>query len=412
MFALVCSLCHVILIAMFANSEAYNQTMHFTCNSCKLEFSDLDGQKTHMRSEWHRYNLKRRVAQLPPVDEVTFETKVSVHAVDSVSETGPSERQSKKEIRRLAKEAIVEKRRQLLQQSLKSGSPQTARNISSEPVPHEIESDVNTAMDRLNLSELKERDEEELILEKINNKVDIPITTCLFCQRKENSSFQSVEENLSHMRIQHGLYVPEKDYLADIDGLLNYLGQKIGYGNVCLCCLYQGKDIVAVRDHMQRKRHMKIPYETEDERLEISDFYDFSLTYNSAETGDDNEWEDVSEGSGTEEDDDFTEDLINVQNDVIYRDGLNLILPSGAVLGNRAYARYYRQNLPPDRILSEGQGTVIAAESRHMLHIKDHRAAATQKRAWVRQKKREDINDRRSAKFINNQPHFRDPLLQ
>jgi hypothetical protein len=32
-----------------------------TCNSCNTEFKDDSDQKLHYKSEWHRYNLKRKV---------------------------------------------------------------------------------------------------------------------------------------------------------------------------------------------------------------------------------------------------------------------------------------------------------------------------------------------------------------
>jgi Zinc-finger double-stranded RNA-binding len=32
-----------------------------TCNACNKEFEDEVEQKEHYRSEWHRYNLKRKV---------------------------------------------------------------------------------------------------------------------------------------------------------------------------------------------------------------------------------------------------------------------------------------------------------------------------------------------------------------
>lgn len=32
-----------------------------TCNACNKEFEDEGEQKLHYRSEWHRYNLKRKV---------------------------------------------------------------------------------------------------------------------------------------------------------------------------------------------------------------------------------------------------------------------------------------------------------------------------------------------------------------
>ena len=246
--------------------------------------------------------------------------------------------------------------------------------------------------------------------------MEIPPTTCLFAHPKYNHNFDTIDENIEHMFKQHGLYIPERKYLIDKQGLLEYLGEKIGFG-FCIVCNYQGRTAEAAREHMQQKRHMRIPYETEDEKLEISKFYDFSSTYDNNVVvvdgngeEEDGDWEDVSGEEEDDEDDD--EELPPVERDAIYQHGNELHLPSGAVVGHRSMARYYRQNLAPDRELSEGQGTVIAAETRHMLTLKDREELATKKRTWKKEKKMEDLNDRRAAKFINNQPHFRDPLLQ
>lgn len=51
--------------------------MQYTCNSCNLAFPAPEDQRVHMKSDWHRYNLKRRVAELPPIDENLFNSKVS-----------------------------------------------------------------------------------------------------------------------------------------------------------------------------------------------------------------------------------------------------------------------------------------------------------------------------------------------
>ena len=47
-------------------------------------FADKDGgeglaaelQKAHYKTDWHRYNLKRRVADLPPVSAENFQQRV------------------------------------------------------------------------------------------------------------------------------------------------------------------------------------------------------------------------------------------------------------------------------------------------------------------------------------------------
>lgn len=47
----------------------------FTCISCKVAFGTAEAQRLHYQSDWHRYNLKRKVADLPPVDLAQFQQK-------------------------------------------------------------------------------------------------------------------------------------------------------------------------------------------------------------------------------------------------------------------------------------------------------------------------------------------------
>ena len=164
---------------------------------------------------------------------------------------------------------------------------------------------------------------------------------------------------------------------------------------------------------MLSKSHCRVPYELEDEKLEISEFYDFSRTYqdhpdNLAEgddAGNEEDWEDV----GSDEDDEDDED---VPQEYLYNDGVELHLPTGMKIGHRSLQRYYRQNLKPEAVLTEGQGTLIAAETRHFATVFDPKQVATQKRVWQTEVKDKKRNDKRAAKFINNQPHYRDQLLQ
>jgi len=49
----------------------------FTCLSCSIAFLSADEQREHYRSDHHRYNMKRRVAGLPPISALVFNQKVS-----------------------------------------------------------------------------------------------------------------------------------------------------------------------------------------------------------------------------------------------------------------------------------------------------------------------------------------------
>ncbi|KAJ1678435.1 pre-60S factor rei1, partial [Spiromyces aspiralis] len=38
----------------------------YTCLTCQIAFHTAIEQRNHYRTDWHRYNLKRKVAGLPP----------------------------------------------------------------------------------------------------------------------------------------------------------------------------------------------------------------------------------------------------------------------------------------------------------------------------------------------------------
>jgi pre-60S factor REI1 len=48
----------------------------FTCMACQVAFRSGEGQRNHYRSDWHRYNLKRKVADLPPIALAQFDQKL------------------------------------------------------------------------------------------------------------------------------------------------------------------------------------------------------------------------------------------------------------------------------------------------------------------------------------------------
>ena len=52
-------------------------TTSYSCISCRVSFVDGDYQRSHYKSDWHRYNLKRKVAELPPVTKEAFEEKLA-----------------------------------------------------------------------------------------------------------------------------------------------------------------------------------------------------------------------------------------------------------------------------------------------------------------------------------------------
>lgn len=116
---------------------------------------------------------------------------------------------------------------------------------------------------------------------------------CLFCP----THTASVDLAVQHMASQHSFFIPDRDNLIDLSGLLSYLGEKVTIGNLCLYCPDGGKEfgsVDAARRHMIDKSHCKVAYESNEDRAELMDFYDNGVE----------EWEDMegSDGDAEEED--------------------------------------------------------------------------------------------------------------
>lgn len=63
------------------------------CALCKVTFRDVADQRQHVRSDFHRYNLKLQIKQLPPIDEATFVKKIG-ELDESISGSDSSESES------------------------------------------------------------------------------------------------------------------------------------------------------------------------------------------------------------------------------------------------------------------------------------------------------------------------------
>lgn len=226
---------------------------------------------------------------------------------------------------------------------------------------------------------------------------------CLFCAQVSSS----LDDNLAHMSGEHSFFIPDAEYLVDPSGLIVYLGEKVAVANICIYCSGRGREfhtLDAVRKHMIDKSHCKIAYDTENDMLEISDYYDFSSSYPDAEewqrqkeekrrakkekkaataasSGAAEEWEDVDDDSGGEvdevvdeppsssteeqqqdEDDDDNDDDSSSDTDslpenqlTIGDSHLELVLPSGSRIGHRSMRRYYAQSFSSSRAARGGK---------------------------------------------------------
>lgn len=122
---------------------------------------------------------------------------------------------------------------------------------------------------------------------------EVPMNRCMFC----NYDSPSFKLNVMHMTKFHGMFIPEQSYLVDLEGLVRYLYEKIISLHECLYCHKLKGSASGIQTHMRDKGHCMIAFSSEEEMVEVGQFYDFSSTYSDDEnaSNDDNDIEDANE---------------------------------------------------------------------------------------------------------------------
>ncbi|KLT39997.1 hypothetical protein CC85DRAFT_166770 [Cutaneotrichosporon oleaginosum] len=418
----------------------------FTCISCRIAFETAEEQRSHFGTDWHRYNMKRRVANLPPVAAQAFNDKVIERREQNAVRPDPRGMFCPSCNKAFSSENsfrshVVSKKHRDREASLAQGRlHQADQGSSAAPVTevvglqgeHASDIDMPSTDNRLETCLVEDIDDDsdtgvdsDIEARIAASRRRISPNDCLFCNYRSTDP----ATNFEHMSRAHSFFIPDRDLLVDVSGLLAYLGEKVAIGNLCLFCPNGGKEfgsLAAVRKHMIDKGHCKIAYDTNEDRAELADFYDFEGEFLS----DQSDWEDV--------DQDGSEDRSDDEVPRIAGDGLSLVLPSGRVLGHRSLKVYYAQRLRPapadahdpvrakvaavrQRLADPGAALVPVAGGhgafgRGLDMVKARNAgeakwAKKQGKAFKDQKAREHFRTKVGFRN-NNQQHFRDPLLQ
>lgn len=331
----------------------------YTCITCQVIFKTADLQREHYKLDWHRYNLKRKVASIPPLTIEEFEQRAKEHR-EQAENAGRDESvyckccsklfntknsynnhlNSKKH--KLAEEkssvdqgSTSEKKeeRQLERDESHSDSNSFEKIEPSKagpPLPDKfvvVNADKDSGDDDIETdSEIEELDSDEWEECRIKGSDSlIKPRDCLFCGHHS----KNMVKNLKHMSETHSFFIPDVEYCSDVKGLLLYLGEKISQGFMCLWCNEAGRtfySMEAARAHMIDKGHCKMLHEGLA-LAEYADYYDYSASYPNQE-GENMDVDEEVEEPETLEGDDF-----------------QLVLPSGVTVGHRNLMRYYKQNI-------------------------------------------------------------------
>ncbi|KAI8366318.1 C2H2 type zinc-finger-domain-containing protein [Choanephora cucurbitarum] len=306
----------------------------YTCLACQVAFKSAEGQRNHYRSDWHRYNLKRKVVSLPPVTLEQFSAKSDAREAQEVQVQKEEEANKNNTYCATCRKSFGSTNQYDNHIQSKKHKETLAKQASKqEATPNENTGPKETQMDLRITEETTEEEMLAMIDEKIKTAPRLEETDCLFCTHKS----ETFEDNMTHMTNVHSLFIPDIEFLVDLRGLIRYLGEKITVGNVCIFCNGKGKSmrsVDAVRKHMNDKGHCKIAYDEDDDAAELVDFYDFSSSYPQAEDGEEVDIDAELEG--------MTAQLS------LADDEMSLVLPNGNVVGHRHMKRYYDQKLKPE----------------------------------------------------------------
>lgn len=209
--------------------DAKQKPIVYTCISCRVKFDTTEKQRTHFKSDWHQYNLKRKVCNLPAIDLPSFQ---------EIADQRPSEKD------------IPEPTRKQI-----PGTSKDQTGSDTEDIEEEEWDDYD-----------EEVEEAEMLARVIDDD------TCLFCNKKSSN----IHKNIEHMNLYHGFFIPEEQYLIDLEGLMEYLGFKVGAGATCLWCSKEFTTTNGARLHMMYKDHCRIFYNQDKALDEFKEFYDYS----------------------------------------------------------------------------------------------------------------------------------------
>jgi len=419
------------------------------CNACQAPIASDAERGAHYKSEWHRYNVKRRCAGLTSIPQSLFDSQLAALQSKKAAESAQkatqqcklcmksfatqsafqAHLQTKKHLKKAEKQASgADDEEDEDEEDAEMSGDKDAAAAAAAPASASAKPAKPAAKPESKHDDEEDEDDEEAGEGEEEEGEPIPLLHCLFCAKE----FANVAASCDHMLKQHGFFIPFVENLVDLDGLLTYLGEKIGIGHVCLWCNGKGRarypSTAAVQQHMKAKSHCKLRLEDDEDEEELMDFYDFDLEEEEDEDEEDETMEqakDGAAGSGSAAADKADKADKNAGALVVVssakdaapaprrggggassiNDAGELVLADGSIVGARQHQRIYKQHIRParpevDAIAQNYKRLALTTDVRENPRIYRRKREAFHLRA----RKREDLAKGLGANF---QHHFR-----
>lgn len=211
-----------------------------TCLSCQLAFKDSSIQRQHFKTDFHRYNLKRKECELPPVSYEKFQKfkKSAEIQLGDKNHQQVSCSVCKKYFNTKSQYDNHVASKKHKDKVLKSSDEQLSNDGDGTSESKDIDITLEKASVEIKkINKIAEDDMEvDSDVETVDSDdwVDNPVESnnCIFC----NHHSKNMTKNLKHMTEIHSFFIPYVEYCVDVKALLIYLGQKVSGGYMCLWC--------------------------------------------------------------------------------------------------------------------------------------------------------------------------------
>lgn len=331
----------------------------------------------HYKSDWHKYNLKRREAGLVLLKKEDFTARLEAAKAMREEREGRAERSGKGHLKNGSSKkkknkgkgeklgGAVKVSQAGAYDQMKSGGGSKDNKVAGDTADESMQDTDTTA--------------EPAVVEEEEAPVIEP-RQCLF----DKHLSPTPAANYERMQRKYGFFIPDQEYLIELEGLLGYCHEKVKLGHCCLYCQRVFTTWQGCQKHMIATEHTKLKYERGVDLEEFDPFFDFSEANNAfmgtlgvtadsddeddnedvgmvtadEEDDDDADWEDVTDDEAEEEggeamDEDETDDMYAGYKDEIARFGFDvtplgeIVFPDGRIIGHRGLARYYKQRIAP-----------------------------------------------------------------
>lgn len=262
-----------------AAATAARASFEKSCAICTKTYYSENAYNNHVNSQKHKTNVAK--AGRAHVDDAASVTGSVMSSAFSLGESMPETDAS-------GVDPEADKEFSEVVDAIKNTKLDAAEPVSRRPTrPHHSQSEDKPEhpLSPVDTNGSTQEDDKDSVASSKN--LTDPLLDCLFCNyRSPNFSL-----NVNHMGRFHGMFVPEKEFLVEPEKLIKYLHRKIFRRHQCLRCQKAVHSAAGIQTHMRDRGHCMIAFESDEELVEIGQFYDFRASYPDADDFDDMEQE-------------------------------------------------------------------------------------------------------------------------